>query len=151
MRVRRVYERIRPPKLAVLLEDVPPEAVATAKKWQENFPKPQVKVAAIPFTEDRLELVLLRMIASSGQIEPHRLRRMRTLDLEYLAGIPPPPRQPTWLGSFVADQDMKVAENAHRAARELERRAIFRAQLVGTGLATIGATIGATILQGMIG
>lgn len=101
----------------------------------------------LQYTETNDEWVLLRGHAARGQIRPDILRRMTNSDLEYLAGMPNlnPTQQAT---SEQWAQEVKVVENAIRAARVLQRRSALHVTLWSTLIATVvGVVVGGIIVK----
>lgn len=86
---------------------------------------------ALEFTEMNPQLTLLYDHLKAGQISPEYLRKMRNVDLEYIAagGVH---------GRLGTDEQAKLAGNMTRATRELQRRLAVR-----TG-------VGAVLLAGAI-
>jgi hypothetical protein len=109
---------------------------------------------ALPYTEGNPEWTMLYNHIRIGQIRPERIRRMRRVDLEFIAAnvgrpIGPTPN-PYAVGPGVdriferqrgdmEASEMKLAGNVARAARELQRRDTFRSSfLVGAAGALLG-------------
>jgi len=136
-----------------ILEGVSPEDFDAARAAAGQHPAP--RMPALPYTEAEPRWVLLYNHARQGQIDPDTIRRMRTDDLEFLAG-----------GSEVAfgvDDPVLGAEeretrrsemakwvaNVARARRVLSRRLGWT---VGLMAALIGALVagGFTLLGGLL-
>lgn len=106
---------------------------------------PPPVIPGLAFTETDVDLILLRKHATTGQISPRLLRRMRGRDLEYLAGA-------EFVNPVEAKdderllQEVKVLENGARARRILARRAAFRATVIGTTVATAVGTLLAALV-----
>lgn len=109
-------------------------------------------IPQLPYTESSSRYVILRHHVSRGQIAPGVLKKMNSEDLEYLAGAPA--LNPTQLPPFsdkldrrsaeaLVAAEVKVAENAHRANRELHRRTLVWA---GVWSAVIGSTLGGAVV-----
>lgn len=139
--------------LSKLIDRVPDEELETRWRQIERHPDGPLH---IPYTEHRIRFVALRLHATKGQIDPAYLRRMRNIDLEYLAGSTEPFGRGDWAtrskisaSSSIKSRDeatasiesLKVAENAIRAERELNRRTAIRSTVlsavVGAGAALV--------------
>jgi hypothetical protein len=112
-----------------------------------------------------VEWALLYRHIQFGQIEPNVLRKMRRVDLEYLAGHPamhpelldppPPPTSESDDAPAEAEESavvwraeqrgrgMKIIENVARASRELERRTQWRVAVFTTSVAAAAGLLGA--------
>lgn len=102
---------------------------------------------SLTYTEAHPEWVLLYMHMRRGQIEPKKLKRLRNVDLEYMAAHPSP--HPALLQDDGAiGQAMKIVENVTRATRVLQGRAQVRAAVIVAAIAAgIGAFVGWLIPQ----
>ncbi len=121
----------------------PVDARELAESMAKDAPAPVIP--GLPYTESRWEWALLRRHAANGQIDPAFIRRLRTVDLEYLAGWGE--LNPTQLANAETKaQEVKVVENAVRASRELQRRATMSAAMSMTFIAAfVGVVVGAVI------
>lgn len=137
--------RARRLRLEDLVVDVDPKLVAKAKEAAAGHGPaiyPQLR-----YTEREYLWVLLYEHLQRGQLHPETIKRMRTVDLEYVAGHPLPhpdliPVQPGDTPAKTSERRgraMKLVENVARATRELEHRSSQRAYLVAGG---IGAAVG---------
>ena len=90
---------------------------------------PQAVLPTLEYTEGRREWIALYRHCERGQISPKVLRRMRDVDLEYLAGAPTPADLYRHYG-YESGTHPEAAEliasklqaNVIRATRELQRR-----------------------------
>lgn len=126
-------------RLERLVKDVSADERKDAERMASAHGAPVIP--GLGFTEARVEWILLRRHATRGQIDPRALRRMRTRDLEYLAGL----QLMNPLEAVDQDrtlQEIKVLENGTRATRELAKRATWRATVTG---ATLGSAVGALV------
>lgn len=120
-----------------------------AKEWAADTPKPVIP--RLPYTEGNYQWILLYEHVQHGQIDPRKLRRMRTKDLEYLAGYRSP--DPDLMKDVGTEEQKdnpllrttKVAENITRATRELARRSNRRisvcSAVIGAGVGALGALL----------
>jgi hypothetical protein len=124
-------------RLDELVAALPPDQRDEARSGAEASPTPLIP--SLPYTEARLEWMALYRHCQRGQIDPSILRRMKDIDLEYLAGSPPL-AELSRLKATGASQEQqqsihlkaaKLHANITRATRELQRRYAIR----------IGATI----------
>ncbi len=128
-----------------ILEGLPPEKVNEASAAAGRHPEPELP--ALPYTEAEPRWVLLYDHARRGQIHPDTIRRMRSDDLEFLAGG-------SELAFGIDDPDLDADErktrrgekaksvaNATRARQVLSRRHSWR-------VALIAALIGAIVASG---
>lgn len=110
----------------------------------------------IPFTEARVEWVLLYDHARSGQITPEAMRRMKRRDLYYLAGMTfphPAFMQPKKEGVLALMDDSnlrwdavtKLQGNVARAKNELERRKFIWTSMLAIVAAFLGAFMAAIL------
>jgi hypothetical protein len=135
----------------LLLEDL----IAALPAEEQDYLRADAAASPTPYmptleyTEAKPEWIALYMHCSRGQIDPSVLRRMRDIDLEYLAASPPPA---DFYRLAVDDasreqrrgielQIDKLHANTTRATRELQRRYAFR---IGSALAALGVALGAT-------
>lgn len=117
-------------ELRHLLEGVAAERVDEATRAAKGHEPPPV-IPGLDYTEQNPEWVLLYDHSKRGQISPRHLRRMRDIDLEYLAGASQThPELPP-------DEAAKVLGNIARATRELNRRYACRTAVVVTLLAAV--------------
>lgn len=140
-----------------LLADVPTGDAGShgTVEWAKAMAK-QNSAPVIPgltYTETNYQWILLYEHVQRGQIDPRVLRRMRTDDLEYLAGHPSPhPDLLEAVGTPEQKADargraIKIVENITRATRELERRSARRAYLWSTAIAAgVGGAIGGLVV-----
>jgi hypothetical protein len=147
--LKRLARRLTPKRhRKILLEDF----AATLSAEQQEFvqrvrnksPKPYI--ATLPYTEHRIEWIILHEHCMRGQMDPSTLRRLRDIDLEYLAAVPHPDwyrvhRQPTSLEEQqrVELQIAKLQANVTRATRELQRRYTIR---IGAAIAVLSLVLG---------
>jgi hypothetical protein len=128
---------LRKLRLDELVAALPPEQREEARIGVDDAPTPVI--AALPYTEARLEWMALHRHCQRGQIDPSVLRRMKDIDLEYLAGSPPLAELSRLKATNVSQEQQqaihlkasKLHANITRATRELQRRYAIR----------IGATI----------
>jgi hypothetical protein len=93
LRTKRLAKRLTPERFRKLhLDELVAALPADQRDWArgavDNAPVPFIP--ELPFTEMRIEWVALHAHCQRGQIDPSILRRMRDVDLEYLAASPPP-------------------------------------------------------------
>ena len=131
--------------LANLIEQVQPDRVDWARAEATKHEAPIYP--GLPYTESQYEWVLLYEHIQRGQIHPNTLKRMRRVDLEYLAGHPMPHPglvDPTGLSDdqleHARGRAMKIVENVARATRELDRRSNWRNVFWTSAIATAIAT-----------
>jgi hypothetical protein len=136
-------------RLEELVTAAPTDQIEQAKEAARSQRKEVYP--ALHYTEREYLWVLLYEHIQRGQIHPDVLRRMRTCDLEYIAGhpLPHPDLIPAHEGDSPEETSarrgraMKIVENVTRATRELERRSTargyFTAGLIGAAAGGIGA------------
>jgi hypothetical protein len=128
--------------LEELVAALPPEQREDARSDVEKAAAPFIP--RLPYTEAKLEWVALYKHCQRGQIDPSVLRRMKDIDLEYLAGSPPLAEIYRLKAAGTSNEEQhsihlkasKLHANTTRATRELQRRYAIR----------IGATIAALSL-----
>jgi hypothetical protein len=145
------------------MDAVDPEEVSKAKAAADSHPAPVYP--QLSYTEGHYEWALLYRHSQFGQIDPEILRKMRRVDLEYMAGHPamhpelldPPPlpranehdapaEAEIARAAWRAEQrgrGMKIIENVARASRELERRTRWHVAIIGTSIAAAAGLLGA--------
>lgn len=147
----RRWPRIKLDDLVAGVEKGPATTSGTIEWAEANARAAETDIAPVfpglPYTEMDYRLVLLFEHIQRGQICPKKLRRLHTDVLAFIAGIPEHREIIEKVGTREQQaapslRAVKIAENAARAARELENRALFR---TSTWSAVIGATIGALV------
>jgi hypothetical protein len=119
-----------------LLKNVDPDKLKDAQAAVSNHEHPD-SLPSLRYTEHNPAWVLLYKEIKTSQIHPSTLKRMRRIDLEYLAGMNDSPPD-------LSDKESaKLRENVARATHELNRRNQLWAGLIG---AIVGAVIGAAAI-----
>jgi hypothetical protein len=144
--VMKLARRITPKRFRKVLLDelvaaLPAEQRDDVCAGVDNAPTPFIP--ALSYTEARPEWVALYEHCRRGQIDPSIMRRMRDIDLEYLAASPPVDLDRVKAEgvsrgeqALIYRRSIKLQANVTRATRELQRRYTLR----------IGATIAALSL-----
>jgi hypothetical protein len=134
-------KRFRKILLDELVAALPAEHRDDVRAGVDNAPTPFLP--ALSYTEARPEWGALYEHCRRGQIDPSVLRRMRDIDLEYLAASPPVDLDRVKAEGASREEQarvyrrsVKLQANVTRATRELQRRYTVR----------IGATIAALSL-----
>lgn len=152
-----VFGMRRSISLSDLLVDVPAGDANThgTVEWAKEMAKRNAPPVfpALTYTETNYQWILLYEHVQRGQIDPRVLRRMKTGDLEYLAGHPSPhPDLIEAVGTPEQRADargraIKIVENITRATRELQRRSARRAYLWSTAIAAgVGGAVGGLVV-----
>ncbi len=124
-----------------LLREVDADEVEAAKSESEKHPSGQhasgeptsLVYKKLTYTEQNYLWVLLYRHMRRGQISPDHLRRMRDVDLEYIAG--------SIHLDLDKDVEAKLQGNIARATRELSRRYAVRTGMAVTAFAVFLALL----------
>jgi hypothetical protein len=149
---RRLAKRLTPERFRKLhLEKLVAALSAEQRDWArggvDNAPVPFIP--ELEYTESRIEWVALYAHCQRGQIDPSILRRMRDVDLEYLAASPPPAEYYRLKADGGSREEQlarqlkaaKLHANVTRATRELQRRYTIR---IGVTIAAVSVLFGAS-------
>jgi hypothetical protein len=135
----------------ILLEDLAATLAADQQDFvqrvHDSSPKPYIP--RLPYTENRIEWIILHEHCVRGQMDPSTLRRLRDIDLEYLAAVPHPDWYRLETQSVSAEEKQRVElqisklqANMTRATRELQRRYTIR---IGAAIAVLSLVVSTAI------
>lgn len=142
----------RPWELWSITDNVDGGDLRAAKKAAKSSRAPILK--KLPYTEGNYRWTLLYNHAREGQIDPSVMKRMRRMDLEYLAGMDFP--HPDLVEPRYKSEPQKVAEERHaqitklqgnvsRAKAELSRRNLWMTTLTAAVAVLFAGILGALL------
>jgi hypothetical protein len=140
--------RFRKIDLQALLSELSPDDRRTVE-WDYEH-RAEAVLPALPYTEDKRTWIALYLHCRAGQIDPAVMRRMKAIDLEYLAGNQLPAELYRLYGETQSREERLAAElqaaklnaNVTRATRELQRRYAIR---IGGLVALMSVLLGAAV------